>query len=76
MSASILKRANHDFNKVRKYILRMTSDSHLEECENWEKFKSMNFKQFLIECGMLKTADAEDGMDRRPGSWCEVPGMC
>ena len=42
----ILKRANHDFNKVRKYILRMTSDSHLEECENWEKFKSMNFKQF------------------------------
>ena len=38
----------------------MTSNSHLEECQNWEKFKSMNFKQFLIECGMLKTADAED----------------
>ena len=56
----MLKKSKHDFNKVRKYILRMTSDAHLEECPNWDKFKSMNFKQFLIESGMLKINDEDN----------------
>ena len=55
----VIKKAKHDFNKVRKFILRMTSDAHLEECPNWEKFKSFDFNQFLIQSGMLKESEEE-----------------
>ena len=33
--------------------------TRLEECPNWEKFKSFDFKQFLIESGMLKESEEE-----------------
>ena len=44
---------------------RMTSDAHLEECQNWEKFKSMTFTQFLIESGMMKTTAEESDEEFR-----------
>ena len=56
----VTKKAMKDFNRVRKFILRMTSDAHLEDCPKWKKFKSMTFKQFLIESGMLKEENKEN----------------
>ena len=49
----LLKKAEKDFAKVRKFILRMTSDAHLEECPNWSKFKEFTFESFLHESGMF-----------------------
>ena len=49
-----LRAARADYQKIRKYLLRMTSSNDLEKDEKWNKFKKMNFHEFLYEVGMFE----------------------
>ena len=54
------QKAENDFSKVKKFILRMTNDAALEECPNWTSFKKLDFKSFLCESGMLDEKEPEE----------------
>ena len=47
-----LKKAKEDYKKVRNFLLRLTSPSDFQSSEQWEKFKSLSFAEFLYTVGM------------------------
>ena len=58
-SKQTLNKAKVDYQKVKKYILRMTSDASFENSSYWDKFKSMSFEFFLLEAGMCEGLDLD-----------------
>lgn len=54
---SILRKAKTDYEKIRKYLLRLTNDSDYENSDRWQKFVSMSFYQYLYEVGMFDEKD-------------------
>ena len=53
-----LKKAKADYEKIRKYLLRLTNDSDYENSDRWQKFVSMSFFQYLYEVGMFDSEDS------------------
>ena len=49
----VVKNAKKDYNKIRKYLLRMTHGEKFRESVAWKHFVSLNFTQFLYEVGMF-----------------------
>ena len=49
------KQAKTDYIKIRKYLLRLTSDKDFEKGEKWKKFKKMTFYEYLFEVGMFES---------------------
>ena len=52
-----LKKAEEDYKKIRKYLLRMTHAEDFEESEQWKEFCEMDFSKFLYEVGMMEHDD-------------------
>ena len=48
-----LKKAKEDYNKIRKYLLRLTDGDKFREQEQWKNFTNYSFKEFLYEVGMF-----------------------
>ena len=53
----IVKKAKADYEKIRKFLLRLTSAPKFENTLEWEKFIKMSFFQFLYEVGMFGESD-------------------
>ena len=49
-----LKKAKEDYNKIRKYLLRLTDGDKFREQEQWKNFTNYSFKEFLYEVGMFQ----------------------
>ena len=56
----VIKNAKKDYNKIRKYLLRMTHGEKFRESVAWKHFVSLNFPQFLYEVGMLDGESLHD----------------
>ena len=56
----VIKNAKKDYNKIRKYLLRMTHGEKFRESVAWKHFVSLNFTQFLYEVGMLDGESLHD----------------
>ena len=54
---SNLRKAKADYEKIRKYLLRLTNDSNYENSDRWQEFVSMSFYQYLHEVGMFDEKD-------------------
>ena len=55
-SEEVVKSAKKDLLKIKKYLIRQTyvSDKQrLEELTSWQKLKSLDFTNFLVEVGFL-----------------------
>ena len=57
---NVLKEAKKDYQKVRKYLLRLTHAETFKESEEWKKFKKMTFEDFLFEVGMFRDERTRD----------------
>ena len=55
-----LNKAKADYEKIRKYLLRLTNESDYELSERWQKFVSLSFYEYLYEVGMLESDDWSD----------------
>ena len=56
-----LKKANEDYNKIRKYLLRLTDGETFKDQEQWKNFLNFSFDEFLYEVGMFpKDKDITD----------------
>ena len=53
----IVKKAKADYEKIRKFLLRLTSAPKFENTLEWKKFTKMSFFQFLYEVGMFRESD-------------------
>ena len=51
--ADLLKKAKQDYNKIYKYLLRLTHKDDYKSSAEWKDFKLMSFPQFLFEVGMF-----------------------
>ena len=56
-NAEVLKRAKQDYNKIYKYLLRLTHTEDFKTSQEWQHFKSLSFSQFLFEVGMIDDTD-------------------
>lgn len=50
----IVKAAKKDYEKIRKYLLRITYGENFKSSSEWKTFKSLSFNEFLYEVGMLE----------------------
>jgi hypothetical protein len=57
---AIVKKAKIDYDKIRKFLLRLTSAPNYENTEEWKNFIKFSFFQFLYEVGMFDTDDWSD----------------
>ena len=48
----LLKQAKEDYSKIRKFMLRLTNKPDFQSSEEWEKFQSLTFSEFLYAVGM------------------------
>ena len=49
-----------DYDKIRKYLLRLTHETDYENTTRWKEFVCMSFFQFLHEVGMFDTDNWTD----------------
>ena len=56
----LLKRAKVDYQKIRKYLLRLTHGENYQEKEEWKQFKLFTFQEFLKEVGMYESDEDTD----------------
>ena len=47
-----VKKASDDYSKIRKFMLRLTNKADFHSSEEWEKFQSLTFSEFLYAAGM------------------------
>ena len=47
-----VKKATEDYSKIRKFMLRLTNKPGFQSSEEWEKFQSLTFSEFLYAVGM------------------------
>ena len=60
-----LKKAKDDYEKIRKYLLRLTHDENFQTKEAWSNFCQLDFYDYLYEIGMLKKpADLSNDADK------------
>ena len=57
---AVMKKAMKDYEKIRKYLLRLTHCDDFENSERWKAFIKMSFYEFLYEVGMFETDDWSD----------------
>ena len=55
-----VKKAKKDYNKIRKYLLRITHGENFRESAAWKYFVSLTFENFLFEVGMIDGEVLED----------------
>lgn len=53
----VLNKAKVDYEKIRKFLLRLTSVPDFENTKEWAVFINMSFYEFLFEVGMFDTDD-------------------
>ena len=50
----VLKRAKADYQKIQKYLLRLTYKEDYHQSPEWKQFKLLTFEEFLIAVGMVE----------------------
>ena len=58
-----LKKANADYSKIRKYLLRITHGTNFDKGEKWKNFCKMSFQEFLYNCGMFENGKSVTDSD-------------
>ena len=58
-----MKKAKEDYSKIRKYLFRLTNDENFKNGDNWQKFLSLTFYEYLYEVGMYQ--DGENMEDEK-----------
>ena len=61
----VLKEAKMDYQKIRKYLLRLTHGENFKEKEEWKQFKEMTFEEYLFEISMFRDGKAKDDQDEK-----------
>ena len=54
---TVLKKAKADYDKIRKFLWRLTHDDDFKKSERWQQFIQMSFYQYLYAVGMFDTVD-------------------
>ena len=56
----VLKKAKQDYQKIRKYLQRLTHSEDYFKTETWNQFVNWSFFEFLYEVGMFEKDDSQD----------------
>ena len=57
----MITKAANDYQKIKKFLLRLTHGENFRSSERWKDFIEMSFYEYLYEVGMFETADWKDG---------------
>ena len=52
-----LKKAKEDYDKIRKYLLRLTNRDNFKNEDEWKNYCSFRFYDFLYEVGMFEKGE-------------------
>ena len=58
--AKILKKAKEDYNKIRKYLQRLTHPEDYINTIRYKEFEKMSFFDYLFEVGMFEEDNSKD----------------
>ena len=58
--AKVLKKAKQDYQKIRKYLQRLTHPEDFVNTTRWKEFIEMSFFDFLYHVGMFEEEDCEE----------------
>ena len=56
----VLKKAKLDYQKIRKYLQRLTHSEDYATSERWEYFQQLDFYEYLFEVGMFEEEKSKD----------------
>ena len=56
----VLKKAKLDYQKIRKFLQRLTHPEDYANSERWKNFEQMGFYEYLYEVGMLEEKKSKD----------------
>ena len=59
-----LKEAKKDYQRVRKYLLRITHGDNFKQSDEWKYFQQLTFNQFLFQVGMFKDEKSTNDENR------------
>ena len=56
----VIKKAKQDYQKIRKYLQRLTHPQDFVNTEKWNQFVNWTFFEFLYDVGMFEEDDCQD----------------
>ena len=59
-NSEVLKKATHDYQKIKKYLQRLTHPEDFANTTRWKEFVEMSFFEFLYHVGMFDEDASED----------------
>ena len=60
--AEVLKKAKNDYQKIRKYLQRLTHPQDYTNTKRWQEFVEMSFFKFLYHVGMFEDDVSESSL--------------